>query len=224
MPARIEVIVFNGIRFRRYPDSRHTNHRNYFSPGPADAARGVEALHREIWKASHGPIPSGAHIHHRDGNALNNALDNLACLSDGEHKAAHAADGTWKHSPAVRRNLDRIRPLTKEWHRSEEGHEWHSEHGKRTWENRAPQQFDCAECGTRFESKTLGSPRDDGARFCSRACAARTRRREGRNRTEKTCPVCGKQFMGAGRTRTCSRECGARLRWDTTGRRVQPDG
>jgi len=33
--------------------------------------------HRYIWESHNGPIPEGYHIHHRDGNPLNNRLENL---------------------------------------------------------------------------------------------------------------------------------------------------
>lgn len=42
-------------------------------------------LHRYIWEIERGEIPKGFEIHHKDGNKLNNIIDNLECISRGEH-------------------------------------------------------------------------------------------------------------------------------------------
>lgn len=49
--TKAEVVVFNGIRFYRYPESLYLESRRYFSPGIWDRQRGIESLHREIWKS-----------------------------------------------------------------------------------------------------------------------------------------------------------------------------
>src|SRR5688500_14502873 len=36
--------------------------------------------HRWVWQRHYGPIPPGHHVHHKDGNRLNNEISNLACL------------------------------------------------------------------------------------------------------------------------------------------------
>ena len=46
-------------------------------------------IHRGCWEAHNGPIPWGYVIHHINGNSLDNAISNLACLSDTEHKHLH---------------------------------------------------------------------------------------------------------------------------------------
>jgi NADH:ubiquinone oxidoreductase subunit len=48
-------------------------------------------LHRDVWEASNGPIPSGWDIHHIDNDKTNNAVENLECLPKSEH--------TRKYSP-----------------------------------------------------------------------------------------------------------------------------
>jgi hypothetical protein len=45
--------------------------------------------HRVLWERAFGPIPPGHHIHHKDEDPLNNALDNLECLPHGAHVAHH---------------------------------------------------------------------------------------------------------------------------------------
>lgn len=49
----------------------------------------VKYVHRLVWEYFHGPIPKGYIIRHRDGNKLNNEIDNLECLSRAEHCAKH---------------------------------------------------------------------------------------------------------------------------------------
>ena len=45
--------------------------------------------HRAIWSKIHGPIPVDYVVHHKDGNRLNNSLDNLVAMPPNEHKYLH---------------------------------------------------------------------------------------------------------------------------------------
>lgn len=129
--VRVETVEFNGIIFRRYPDSKNAAHRRYYKPGGRWIKQGVQALHQEVWKAAHGPIPDGAHIHHRNGDLSDNSLANLVCLAPGEHAVEHApARSAYGKSAKQLAHLDRIRPLAAAWHRSPEGREWHRQHAR----------------------------------------------------------------------------------------------
>lgn len=44
------------------------------------------------WEAANGAIPDGMCVHHRDGDKLNDAVDNLALLSVAGHLAEHRAE------------------------------------------------------------------------------------------------------------------------------------
>jgi hypothetical protein len=77
-----QVVVYKGIKFYRYPESKNLGTRNYF--------KAVLILHREIYKDFHGPLPEGMHVHHKDENPLNNAPDNLEALIGKEHNRLHA--------------------------------------------------------------------------------------------------------------------------------------
>jgi hypothetical protein len=46
-------------------------------------------LHKLIYEKYNGPVPKGYHIHHKDGNSLNNNLNNLQCLTENEHHSLH---------------------------------------------------------------------------------------------------------------------------------------
>jgi len=47
------------------------------------------SIHRGCWEAYHGPIPKEHAIHHVNGNPLDNHIDNLACMTRGEHSRLH---------------------------------------------------------------------------------------------------------------------------------------
>src|SRR5690606_38896634 len=140
------VVVFNGIKFRRYPDSTRRPDRVYYRPSSNYIKRGVGALHQEIWKAHYGPIPPGFHVHHKDGNPLNNDIANLQLLPVSTHMAMHGADG----GQAARQYLNKARQRASEWHRSPAGRAWHREHGKRVWEQRQAVERRCQMCGETY--------------------------------------------------------------------------
>ncbi len=51
--------------------------------------RGVGLLHRYIWEKMNGKIPNGYIVHHKDGNRDNNNMNNLQCMSLGDHTSLH---------------------------------------------------------------------------------------------------------------------------------------
>src|SRR3990167_1964485 len=116
MRQRVEIVLWQGVKFRRYPDSKRRTDRIYFTPGKCDRINGIKRLHQEIWSFYHGPVKEGFHIHHRDGHSLNNEPSNLESIPAGEHVASH-----WTDAGRLRASLHaaRIRPLSKAWHRSE---------------------------------------------------------------------------------------------------------
>lgn len=81
--VRVEVVVFDGYRYRRYPDSPRRAHRVYFT-------RAGELLHRAVWKKHRGPVPEGWHVHHKEGAGHDTTdPDDLECLPPSEHHAKH---------------------------------------------------------------------------------------------------------------------------------------
>ena len=59
-------------------------YRNLYIPGIRHISE-----HKHIWIVNNGTIPKGFHIHHLDGNKLNNNINNLMMLSETSHKQLH---------------------------------------------------------------------------------------------------------------------------------------
>ena len=76
------------IRFGRYKYTRHYKpgtqvSRTYFCGFGGH-------LHKQVYKHFYGRIPETFHIHHRDGNKLNNSINNLRCLPKDSHESIHS--------------------------------------------------------------------------------------------------------------------------------------
>lgn len=69
----------------------------------------VYGNHRQIWISHHGEIPvddqgRSYHIHHLDGNPLNNDISNLICLSPEDHYEVHLKQGDYGAAFLLMRN------------------------------------------------------------------------------------------------------------------------
>jgi len=197
---RVDEVKFNGIAFRRYPESDNRPDRHYYRPSGEHIEEGVEALHREIWRHHNGEIPEGHVVHHKDGDPTNNDIENLECLTPREHAERHPEWGgdepPWEAIKSA-----------KDWHRSDEGQEWHRQHARKQWEVAEPKVKECEQCSDEFEHYTA-------ARFCSNACKAKWRRESGVDDIEATCGWCGETFTHNKYQdrQFCSRKCSARHR------------
>lgn len=47
------------------------------------------AEHRVIWESKYGKIPKGYNIHHKNGNKIDNKIQNLELLHIGKHNKKH---------------------------------------------------------------------------------------------------------------------------------------
>lgn len=209
--STVEEIQFNGVIFRRYPESGRPDLRNYYRCQSKHYKHGVRLLHREIWKSHNGPIPPGYHVHHKDGDPLNNRPENLECLPAGVHLSEHGKKITEKRKAA----WSKAREMAAEWHGSTAGREWHSKHAKETWKRRKPKAKRCESCGGTFSTKKYNLA---DALFCSNRCKSRARRKSGADDIKCTCGFCGGEFTKNrfAKTKTCSRICGASLRKKTS--------
>lgn len=215
-----ETVMFNGVRFRRYPESGKWSDRMYFTPGVADRQRGVKRLHEEIWMHHNGrQIPSDCHIHHKDDDALNNDPNNLVCLTDEEHREHHSGQRRGTCTEGQLQHLAEIRPLASEWHGSAEGSEWHRQHGHSTWAARlakAPKVGVCeyGKCGAEFETYSIHG----NDRFCSNKCRSAWRRQAGIDDEDRICHHCGQTFSinKYSKAAHCSKSCAKRCRRTTS--------
>ena len=124
-----DVVEWRGERWYWYKDY----YRN----------RRGKLLHRELYIDEHGPLPDGYHVHHRDENKKNWALDNLVALPISEHIALHPRGfATWS---LAQRSIASIADR----------------------ETKKPRRLRCIECDTEFEST------GQRAKVCRPACKQR---------------------------------------------------
>ena len=187
---------FDGIKFIRTDKGyyRHNGLRVY--------------MHRYVWEYYNGKIPKGYEVHHIDFD-----ISNLQLLSKTEHRKIHADALTEQQREWRRQNLERTaRPKAIEWHKSDEGGKWHSEHIKNLHEEGAfKRELICTNCGKLYIGEIHAN---GGNSFCSNACKSAYRRLHGLDNVECTCPACGNTFMTNKYrpSKTCSRSCANRLR------------
>ena len=127
-------------------------------------------MHRDVYEYYNGLPPKGMHVHHIDGDRLNNDIKNLELKSPADHLKAHM---TQERRNRARLHMLNISPLAKAWHKSKEGKEWHKEHGIKCWENREKKNKKCAHCKKIYQT-TCYHPM---ARFCHSNCKMKARRR-----------------------------------------------
>src|SRR4051812_22475800 len=101
--------------------------QGYWLCGPYFQCRGVR-LHRKVWEYHNGEIPAGFHVHHKDHNRSNNEIGNLALISKAEHMSLHSR--TPEAREHQKKQIKYMQELAKAWHKTEEGREFHSKHGK----------------------------------------------------------------------------------------------
>lgn len=158
--------------------------------------------HQWVWLSIHKVIPKGYHIHHVNDNKSDNRIENLEMIKAARHLSYHMQDPLRKAKASEMAN--KYRHLTKEWHASEEGREWHKAHGLMTWVNRKPINIICKICEKESKTKTYHQE------FCSNACKSKWRRASGLDNVSRKCPICYKEFTcnKYTDTKTCSRQCG----------------
>lgn len=72
--------------------------------------------HVVVWESHFGKIPEGYQIHHKDGNKLNNDIENLQLVTPLEHKRIHSGckliDGVWYKPCSI---CGEFKPCTEEF-------------------------------------------------------------------------------------------------------------
>lgn len=191
---RPKTLTFKGIEYRR--------HKNYYI-APPSVREEHSNLHRAIWANAHGEIPAGHHIHHINGDPFDNRIENLECIPAAEHLSEHAKNSQWIKSGGAAAQLDKVRHLAVNWHRSDEGRAWHSNHAKELWECREPVAKECNYCRETFKTKHYHQ------QFCCRLCKQRKLNGVNTAPPPRRCH-CGNEFeiKTAGSTKKyCSPKC-----------------
>lgn len=165
---------FNGERF--YMCGQYFQHKG-------------KRLHRCVWEYHFGEIPKGYHIHHKDGDRSNNDISNLELVESFDHLSGHMNE---EKRAMSRKNMKKAIAKAPEWHRSEEGKKWHSDHIKRVWENRKSMEYVCDNCGKTYESMNISH---SGNHFCSNSCKSAFRRKSGADNETRSCLKCGQPFV-----------------------------
>jgi hypothetical protein len=197
-------IIYKGTRYYIQTTGKYYSSRN--------PVQGTRSLHRRIWIEHHGSIPVGMDIHHIDGDWKNNDISNLKCVEESRHLSKHtkASFRNKEYRKAVEAGRQKAIKAAVAWHRSAEGKEWHSQHGKEAWIGRKKFIVKCATCGKPFKASFKR------AKHCSKSCTNRYTR-EHSKRVQKKCPICGKLYQAkiadAKKTVCCGRSCGAKWRW-----------
>lgn len=118
-------------------------------------------LHRQVYEDHYGPIPKRFHIHHKDGNKLNNNISNLECLSESDHHRK-----TWKNDDGTKKELAR-KNIKKaiEWRKKPEAKPILSKKNKKAWQKRFFEKCICKKCNKEFKSRMPKL-----AKWCSKQC------------------------------------------------------
>lgn len=64
-------------------------------------------LHRDVWEATHGPIPDGFDVHHKDEDKTNNSILNLEIHTKSQHGLRHGFGGNQYTGSLGRRPIKR---------------------------------------------------------------------------------------------------------------------
>ena len=134
-------------------------------------------LHRTVWEYYNGEIPTGYHVHHIDGDRSNNDISNLTLMRANDHLSSHMNSDDRRES--ARQAIKHAIAAAPEWHRSDEGKRWHSNHSKSSWENRPYNTYVCTYCGKPFTTRNIYGKGQN--HFCHNNCKAAYRRQRIKN-------------------------------------------
>ena len=209
-------VEFEGVRF-------YTKPSGYFVAGPGKRVLGERYLHRAVWVRQNGPIPTDCAVHHTDHDKANNDIENLQCITLGEHARHHVKKRLREREPALLQGLVAAREAAKLWHGSPEGRAWHSQHAIRVAEKQRGFRVEhtCTWCGGTYLANAGSVKRG----FCSMSCQGAARVASGVDDIERACVVCGSVFMANKykKRKTCSTPCKHKaIALSHTGKRTPP--
>lgn len=189
-------IIFNGVKYFLACRGK------YYLSSKRECGFSI-GLHVAKYEHYHGvKVPKGMIVHHKDGDTHNDEKDNLELISAKDHSKIHGQKGNLK-------SLEKAREVAKLWHSSDEGIEFHKEHGKNFWKNRKPKLVKCDNCG--IEHETLNKKDHN---YCSTKCQQRFYKKHKINYVKKVCPICGGDYWHykSKKIDTCGKKCAYKLR------------
>jgi hypothetical protein len=196
----IQHQYFNGYKFTK---DKKTGY--YLSSKKINGSR--KRLHVYVWEYHNGSVPKGCHVHHKDTDKDNNKIENLILITNKKHSELHAKLNVLNNHDKIVENLaNKALPKAVEWHKSDEGREWHKEQYERVKDKfHANKIYECLNCGKSFTTQ-IGNNK-----FCSNSCKSSWRRKSGVDNEERICICCGQTFTTNkySKAKTCSRKCTA---------------
>lgn len=155
-------VIYRGHRYYR-----KTGRKYYQRTWPSRAL-----LHIQKWTDKYGPRPSGAVIHHKDGDPENNRLSNLELMTRSDHARLHGR----QNGQACAERLAKGRLKAEAWRKSNVGRSKLRILARQRWMSMPMMPMVCAECGVSYEAK---NPR---RRYCGVKCVTRHQNRTHRAR------------------------------------------
>lgn len=125
---------------------------SYYRCGPYFQRKG-KRLHRTVWEYHNGKIPAGYDVHHLDGNRANNDISNLQLLQEREHNRLHMNAPDRKEQS--RKAIKIASEYAKDWHKTDAGFKFHSDHVKEYWKNAPMNTYICTYCGKEFQTRHI---------------------------------------------------------------------
>lgn len=194
-------IVYNGIIYRKHP------HQKYFYSSQSVKKTNKlfsRSLHRQMWFDLYGKIAVGFHIHHIDGNAFNNTIENFEAIQSSWHASYHSKEKVERDPKYFKKLAATGQEFAKEWHASDEGRQWHKLNALNTGFGKMEYgSVNCANCNTNFVKKS------SRAKFCSNSCKSAYRRKNNPDKALFNCLSCEKEYLTLKYlpVKYCSKEC-----------------
>ena len=204
----------DGYKFRKDTDKGY-----YLSTKKIGTSR--KRLHVYVWEKHNGPVPKKHEVHHLDENKDNNEIDNLLCMTKADHLKWHSENISSSVMKMWRDNLEKnARPKAIQWHKSEEGLEWHKKQAEKHLKGKNHKkriEKQCEYCSSTFKTSLKR------ARFCSPNCRTQYRRVSGIDNELRKCVICNKEFTTNKyyKVKTCSKDCSNKSQLITKGIEAQ---
>lgn len=191
-----DTVIVDGFTFWE-------THQGYYLGNVNGKAR---RLHIYVWEKHHGKIPKGYCVHHIDHDKSNNDISNLTLMSIRDHQQMHAIEP--ERMEEAKKNILIAVRFAVDWHKSDDGREWHKLHAKEQMTAMLANTTKCICqcCGKEYETPEFCVGR---SKFCSESCKRRARTKSGRDNINVKCPVCGGEYVTDkySRKKYCSDGC-----------------